>query len=168
MLLIVRIILIILIFASVSHAFVQSSLPKETSSSESNKVGEIVGEIIPPETPPGAYVQKNLRKLAHFTEFANIGVFCALYAVIFHFKSKWAHIAIIPVGMGIALLDETIQIFSERGPSVTDIWIDVLGYLTATVAVYAVFVVIYFIKWRVSVRKSSAPDSSEVPYGQDN
>ena len=139
MLLAVRIILILLITASVAHAFTQSSLPKEASSIESSKVGDIVAEIIPPETPPGAYVQKNIRKLAHFTEFASIGLFISLYTVLFMLGRRWAHISLLPVGVGIALIDETIQIFSNRGPSVADVWIDSFGYLSAAVAVYAVF-----------------------------
>ena len=153
----VRILLLVLLAVSISHAFIQSSLSQKASSAESNKVGEIVGEIIPPETKPGEYIQTNLRKLAHFTEFANIGTFAVLHAVFYLLKRKWAHILIVPLGMLIALMDETIQIFSNRGASVSDIWIDVLGYVTAIAAVYAAYLavrLVMFLVLRAKERKA--------------
>ena len=69
-----------------------------------------------------------LRKVAHFSEF------CALGAVLFAFLSlavkeglvKWLVAAL--SGVSVALLDETIQIFSGRGPLISDVWIDLSGY----------------------------------------
>ena len=133
-----RYVLIALIVAAILHAFVQSALPPETSAAESNKVGEIIEEIIPPETKPGAFVQKNLRKLAHFTEFFFLGAFTSLY-VVFYWNKKSAYCVQLPFGLFVGLLDETIQIFSKRGASVTDVWIDTAGYLSASVIVFAVW-----------------------------
>ena len=57
-----RIVLVLLVLATLAHAFYQSSLPVNESVEQSNKVGEIIEEIIPPETKPGEFIQKNLRK----------------------------------------------------------------------------------------------------------
>ena len=38
-------------------------------------------------------------------------------------------IAVISVQF-IAFLDETVQIFSGRGPEISDVWIDIFGFLT--------------------------------------
>ena len=137
---ITQILLILLIVATVAHAFYQSSLPTKESVEQSNKVGEIIEEIIPPDTKPGEYVQKNLRKLAHFTEFFFLGLWTSLYVVIF-FKKGDAYFFLVPFGVMIALLDETVQIFSKRGSSVSDVWIDTLGYTTAVFFVISAFLI---------------------------
>jgi VanZ family protein len=44
-------------------------------------------------------------------------------------------------------MDETIQIFSNRGSSVRDVWIDVFGYVAGAVIVAAICLLIaYFNK----------------------
>lgn len=141
----VEMLLVLLILTTVVHAFYQSSLPPAESTEQSSKVGEIIEEIIPPETPPGAYIQKNLRKLAHFTEFFFLGLWCALFVLLYH-RRRWAFSAFMPFGVMIALLDETVQIFSKRGPSVKDIWIDTLGYTVAATLSLLVFFVIALIR----------------------
>ena len=140
-----QIILILLILGSIAHAFYQSSLPPKKSEEVSDKVGEIIEEIIPPETKPGEYIQKNLRKLAHFSEFFLIGLCAALHTVIYYRKTG-GFVSLFPFGIIVALLDETVQIFSGRGASVKDIWIDTLGYSSAAAAVLAVFLVLLFVK----------------------
>lgn len=140
-----QILLILLIVATIAHAFYQSSLPVKESVQQSDKVGEIIEEIIPPETKPGEYVQENLRKIAHFTEFFMLGLWCSLYVLLF-LRRAGGFIALIPFGMIMALLDETVQIFSKRGASVTDVWIDVFGYVTAVAAVFLVLLAVLFVR----------------------
>ena len=150
--LILQILLISLIFLSIGHAFYQSSLPPEESAEESGKVGEIIEEIIPPDTKPGEYVQKNLRKIAHFTEFLFLGLWTSLY-VVFFLRNKYALSLIFPFGMTIAVLDETVQIFSNRGPSVTDVWIDFFGYSVALAAVLGSFYAAVLVKRIVRAKR---------------
>ena len=138
-------VLILLIMATLAHAFYQSSLPPVKSAEVSSKVGEIIEEIIPPETKPGEFVQKNIRKLAHFTEFFVLGLFSALYVVIYYRRGA-GFSSLLPFGMISALLDETVQIFSKRGPSVKDIWIDVLGYSSAAILIIFVFLTALIVK----------------------
>ncbi len=69
-----------------------------------------------------------VRKLAHFLEFAALGLVGSLM-VRFYIGDKilrWSYMAMI--GGFFALTDETIQIFSHRGSSVRDVWIDMAGY----------------------------------------
>ncbi len=136
-----EILLILSMVATVAFAFYQSSLPKQVSAETSDKVGTIVGEIIeeifPPETPVGDFVQVNIRKIAHFVEFALLGTEAALY--IFFFKNKLVYtLASYPAALFIALLDETIQILSERGPMIADVWLDFSGFLTLSLITYGV------------------------------
>lgn len=141
----VRIALILLVLATIAHAFYQSSLPPEKSTQQSDKVGEIIEEIVPPETKPGEYIQQNIRKLAHFTEFFFLGLWAALYAVFFARKAV-SFVNLCFFGMAIALLDETVQIFSQRGPSVKDVWIDLFGYAAALLLVLFVLLIVYVIR----------------------
>lgn len=130
--------LLLLIVMTVAFAFIQSSLPPEVSSSESGAVGDIVGEIIPPETPVGNYVQINLRKIAHFIEFALLGAEVAVYILAFERRARYAALSY-PFAVITAFLDESIQMFSNRGPAISDVWIDFSGFLSASIIVYAAF-----------------------------
>ena len=141
----VKIILVLLIVATIINAFYQSSLPPEVSKETSDKVGEIIEEVIPPETDAGAFVQKNLRKLAHFTEFFFLGLWASLYTALFLKKRKISY-NLLPFGLIVAILDETVQIFSKRGPSVTDVWIDALGYAVAVALVLLAALILLLIK----------------------
>lgn len=141
-----ELLLILLILSTACYAFYQSSLPPKESAQESDKVGEIIGEIIPPQTPPGQYLQKNLRKLAHFTEFFFLGLWSSLFVFIY-LKKKWAYISLVPFGFFIAFIDETVQIFSKRGPSVQDMWIDIFGYSSAVAVVLLSLCILLFVRF---------------------
>ena len=140
---VIKKILILLILATVAFIFIQSSMSPEKSAEQSDKVGEIVEEIIPPDTATGEFVKINLRKIAHFVEFALLGLEISLYTSLFLRKKNYALLSY-PTALFIALFDETIQIFSGRGSSVKDVWIDFLGFSTAAALVYAIaFLVLY-------------------------
>ena len=69
-----------------------------------------------------------IRKIAHFTEFACLGL---LLTWLFGMtgEKKW-HLFCMPLLFGLlaACVDETIQVFSpDRGPSLIDVWIDTAG-----------------------------------------
>ena len=144
---IARAMLLILIFATLAFIFVQSMLPKEASKAQSDAVGEIIEEIIPPETPTGQYVQKNIRKIAHFVEFAVLGAELALY-VAFFMKRRLFIALSYPAALLAALFDETVQMFSGRGSAIFDVWIDFFGFfIFASITYAAYFAVFYFYKW---------------------
>ena len=127
-----------LIAATLLFIFVQSILPPETSGAESDAVGDFIGEIIPPETELGGFVQINLRKIAHFVEFSALGLEASIYLVFFT-KNRNFKLFSFPTALITALFDETIQIFSGRGHSVLDVWIDFSGFVFASVTVYFVY-----------------------------
>lgn len=147
---ILNIALVILIVLTLTFIYTRSMKAPETSQEESDKVGEIVGEIVPPETKPGAFIQLNLRKLAHFIEFFVLGAEISLYAVFF-IKNLGISVLCYPIGMILAFFDETIQIFSKRGPQISDVWLDFLGYSISMTLVYLTYLLVV----RIS-RKSHA------------
>lgn len=69
-----------------------------------------------------------IRKAAHFTEFACLGMLITWRLGMA--GEQGIHLAALAVfgGMSAACIDETIQVFSpDRGPSLIDVWIDVSG-----------------------------------------
>lgn len=71
------------------------------------------------------------RKLAHFTEFAALGVLLAWNCRL------WGREKLLPqvlFAMTVALMDETLQLFSPgRAGMVQDVWLDLGGFLTGLV-----------------------------------
>ena len=73
----------------------------------------------------GNVTLKFVRKLAHVTEFTAMGLSLGLF---FMDKKRWALWGA-GLGLAVAAADETLQIFTGRGPAVTDVGIDFCGVL---------------------------------------
>ena len=120
--------LIILMCVTVTSFFVQSMLPPEISSAESDAVSGILELIIPSDTVVGRFVHSNVRKIGHFLEFGIFGAECAIYIFAFT-KRRCFDFLVAAVGaLFIGLIDETVQIFSGRGPQISDVWLDFFGF----------------------------------------
>ncbi|MBR5817159.1 MAG: VanZ family protein [Clostridia bacterium] len=147
-----RIFLLAGIFGTLLFAFTQSALPADESSNISDGFSGFLSLIFHPDTAPGAFVHEYIRKIAHFTEYFILGLFTSLYVVIFMPRIEAAYRERIRFSIYslfaapiVALIDETIQIFSSRGASVADVWLDVFGFFTSAFIVYTVFYVIKLI-----------------------
>lgn len=151
---IIRIALILCIAATLVFIYAQSFKTPEQSTAESDKVGDIIAEIIPPETKPGAFIQTNIRKLAHFSEFFMLGIEIALYVLIFE-RTRIKVALLYPLGIILAVFDETVQIFTKRGPEIKDVWIDFLGYATGSLILTAVFFLAIVIIKKIKIRKQN-------------
>lgn len=157
--LVLRIILLAGIIGTLLFTFNQSLLPPEESSEVSDDVRGFLETIIPPDTPVGEYVHKNVRKIAHFVEYLVLGTFVSLYVIFFmpaidskpkeRIRFSIYSLVLAPI---VGLFDETLQIFSGRGPAITDVWIDTAGFFSSAVTVYAVFYIIMYFKNRKSQR----------------
>jgi VanZ family protein len=88
-----------------------------------------------------------LRKAAHFIEHGVLGTeMFFLVMIIEKNRGSSAKSALRPIsllltlyfGMLVALVDETIQIFSERGYSIKDVWLDISGYATFTLLLFLI------------------------------
>ncbi len=146
---IIKIALLILIALNLAFIFVQSLIPPEESTKESGAVGEFIEEIIPPETKPGEFIQINLRKIAHFVEFAALGTEVALYWILF-LRRRVALFLSFPAALMVGFFDESLQLISERGASVKDVWIDFLGFVFSSVIIYTGYLIFYLIRKNVN------------------
>lgn len=145
---IIKIALLVMIALNLAFIFVQSLLPPEESSKESGAIGEIIEEIIPPETKPGEFVQTNLRKIAHFVEFACLGTTVAVYILLF-MNRHTAILCSFPAALIVGFFDESLQLFSGRGASVKDVWIDFFGFLFASLIIYTGYLIFCLIRKNV-------------------
>ena len=141
----IRAALLLLILLNLAFIFVQSLIPPEKSAAESGAVSEFIEEIIPPETKPGEFVQRNIRKIAHFVEFAALGAEVSLYLLLFFRRRPWIILSF-PTALITGFLDETLQLFSDRGASVKDVWIDFFGFVFASVIIYTGYLILYLIR----------------------
>ena len=102
------------------------------SAIKSNEQSEIVLDVIVNvfRTPPldTEEAQFIVRKVAHISEFALLGLEMAL--LLFHTGKMYRQNleGVLFIGLVSAVIDETIQIFSQRGSQVVDIWIDFAGF----------------------------------------
>lgn len=99
--------------------FSQSAMPAPASQAESGGLLYLLVQFFPFLT------EHLLRKLAHFAEFAILGVFLG--------KSLRGPVTrMLLVGLLCALCDETIQLFVVgRSSQVSDVWVDFSGILAA-------------------------------------
>lgn len=114
-----------------------SLLPGEISGAISGWLRDLIAALFSssqggPDTGHGL-----LRKLAHFTEFACLGLLlCWLFGMLC-FK-KWALWGLL-CGTAVAATDEIIQCFVPgRGPAIKDVGIDTLGICLGIVIIYII------------------------------
>ena len=152
---VLRILLIIGIIGTLLFTFTQSLVPPDESGEMSDGVRGFLETIIPLDTPVGKFIYENVRKIAHFVEYMSLGVFTSLYVIFFmpgvdskpkeRIRFSIYSLVFAPL---VGLVDETLQIFSGRGPAILDVWIDTAGFFSGAVTVYSIFYFVAFLKSR--------------------
>lgn len=139
---------LMLILLNLFFIWGNSFLAGPASSQLSGGVMEWLKDCLGEELPGGEFL---IRKLAHFSEFACLGL---LLSWLFRLLSqKGIHGFTMPLLCGslAALLDETIQVLTpERGPSVIDVWIDTAGVVTGSL-----FLLLILGLWKKKKHKKS-------------
>ena len=133
----------VLIIITIAFIWLNSVKTKSESSASSEKVyttvKEVVDAVFGEDVVPVSH--DGIRKFAHSIEFFALVVeFCVLYILIKR-ESYKSYLVIMPFGLYVAVIDEGIQILSERGPVVRDIFIDYCGYFVALAVFFVVFVI---------------------------
>lgn len=116
---IVWIVLTIFILLILLFIWGNSFLPAHVSSAISSFVTKLLGKDA---------VEAHVRKAGHFTEFFLLGGALGLYVTVMRIKGREKAMLLALLGLFVPLMDETIQMFNDRGPQVRDIWIDIAGY----------------------------------------
>ena len=121
------------VFLAAILAFIwgNSAMPGEASGALSGWVGDLLGRIAPfLTTEAGLHF---LRKAAHFSEFAALGLVLSWMFAMTARHRIWQVSLPFICGTTAACIDETIQIFSPgRYSSIVDVLIDCSGVLTGS------------------------------------
>ncbi|MDD4080839.1 MAG: VanZ family protein [Eubacteriales bacterium] len=110
-----------LALAVIIMAWMFSALPPGVSRAQSGWLTALARRLLGTEVS-----ELLLRKLAHFTEYLLLGVLMGLAIKQLGWRKRLA-LAALALALPVAVIDETIQFFSGRGPSIVDVWIDMAG-----------------------------------------
>ena len=131
--------LLIIAFTLLSLLFIwmNSFLPSGASSKASTFFTKLAAPFLEIFFGKGNVTEHLVRKLAHLTEYAFYGLWLALWMETDGRKALNALFA----GFITAFLDETIQIFTGRGPSIKDVWIDSFGILAGIGCIHLILAI---------------------------
>ena len=133
--------LAVLIVLTLAFIWGHSLMDAETSSQESGLVTRLITPVLELILGKGNVTELFVRKLAHFSEFALLGMELCLFFTGKRQRKRDGLLLALAHGLFAALVDETVQIFSGRGPMIQDVWIDFSGVTTGAVFQMAVFVI---------------------------
>ena len=138
----IKIILSVIIVLTLAFIWIHSSMGQEESGEESGFVYRLLCPFFEIFMGEGNVTEHFIRKLAHFTEFCALGTEVMLYLYMVLKLSKPLNMANSWVfGTMCALIDETIQIFSGRGPAIADVWLDSAGCFTGVIIITCVIII---------------------------
>ena len=89
-----------------------------------------------------------IRKIGHFAEYFILGAQLMIFKILYFKKDVSSFVNILFIGIGVAFLDETIQLIPmlDRSAEVADLWIDISGILCAFAVVSVIHYFISLIK----------------------
>lgn len=148
-----RILTFIAIFASLSFIFGNSLLPKGESASVSGGVQGIIESIVGEDSPIAEFFRLYLRKIAHITEFALLSIEVTLLRFLYDKRSLSFFIHSLAFGLLVAVTDESLQILSDRGPSVSDVLLDTSGYVILAFVTEGVIMLTLYVMKRKKKRR---------------
>ena len=118
-----RKILLILLILVLAFIWIHSCMPVSASREESRGVMDLIRPLLELFVGPGNVTLLLVRKLAHFCEFFALGCILSLLLPL------RPAMRLLAGGLGLlaGFIDETIQIFSDRGDMISDVWLDFAG-----------------------------------------
>lgn len=135
----IHIFFLILSVVTVLFIWANSCLGRGASSEQSGVVRGFLQNFFELIGLPVNVTMDVVRKIAHFAEFFLLGVEITLYTVWGRGIVGYDVVNLIGTVFAVGFVDETIQIFSKRGPAITDVWLDVFGGVVAIVLVIACY-----------------------------
>lgn len=115
----------------------------------SGAISHFIADILGGEGGSTAEGHFLLRKAAHFSEYAALGVATLLFYGTLTADRTKKYLSAALTGVSVPLIDETIQIFSGRGSALTDVWIDISGFTFGTVLISLIlFILLRRGKWK--------------------
>ena len=141
-------ILLAMIAATLLFIWLQSTMSQTASAKESGFFLKLLLRFFPKKIRENtALAHQIIRKMAHMTEFAFLG---AELTILLRRR-----LVVYPLAAGLfaALIDETVQIFTGRGASVTDVWIDFAGVVIGSAVALGVMAIVRAVRRRRARKK---------------
>lgn len=114
---------LMIVFLIAAFILGQSLLPRPQSKQESLAVQSWIEPFLELFVGPGNVTQRLVRKIAHVVEYTVLGL---SLGILFWERKRWYLWGAL-VGLALGAVDETVQIFTGRGPALTDVGIDFCG-----------------------------------------
>lgn len=122
----------------VAFIWFNSSMPVRESRAQSGIVAQILNWTVSKLGGAGTLSVHLVRKMAHVVEYSLLGFVCTLYVVIFYTRIRWYHLwNTFSCVLTVAVIDESIQILSGRGPLISDVLLDMCSAIIASLIVFA-------------------------------
>ena len=132
-----RNVLLILLVLLLAFIWGNSCMPVRVSSLESGWVLNLLRPLLEPFVGKGHVTHHLVRKLAHFTEFTALGAVLGLLLLSGQ-RRLVTVLSVLLLGLLVAFLDESIQMLSDRGDQIIDVWLDFSGVILGAVLAGAV------------------------------
>lgn len=137
-----KIVLLVITIAIALFIFINSILSADDSSTESGFILTIAESIISFLHIPDMLTETIIRKLAHFTEFAGLGLFLSLTVHEWYGTFRGQIFKILFLLLSAPVIDETIQYFPVgRSSEVRDVLIDFSGAIIGLVIALLIYIV---------------------------
>ena len=151
----VRVIVAVLLAVTLVFIVCNSLFPVPLSDAQSSAVVKAIKPALRLDQQNDVNLDGVIRKLAHVWEFAALGTELGVLAVLRR-KHLPARLGVaLACGLFAGLVDETVQIFSHRGPEIQDVWLDGLGVLLGLAAVMLLYGAVRLIRRRKNARQLS-------------
>lgn len=125
----------ILLILTLAFIWGHSCMPITDSAAESGRVTAWLTPLFELFVGQGNVTDHLVRKLAHFTEFAALG----LQLLLLRREKTWiGALRSVESGFLAAFFDESIQLLSARGAQISDVWLDTFGAAFGVVVAYMV------------------------------
>ena len=133
--------LVLLVFITATLVFIwTNSMEAPAESSEKSQwVMKLLTPILEVFVGKGNVTEFLVRKLAHFCEFGLLGCELSLMLILRKRQVLQWYVNVGVFAFVVAALDETIQIFADRGSSLADVWLDFAGAATGIVGVFVLY-----------------------------
>lgn len=130
-----KVILILCTIGCLGFIWINSVMPGRVSGEFSGYAEKIIKMIFGDDF---ALSEAVIRKLAHAFEFAVFGVILSLL----FYERLAARLPLVGfLGLGSAVFDETIQLFSDgRSAQIKDVWIDFSGFTAGALLIFILYV----------------------------
>ena len=120
-------VLIVLLILLLAFIWGNSCLPVRVSSQESGHLMELLRPLLERFVGESNVTDHLVRKLAHFAEFTALGLVIGLLVQSGRrFRLRTVVFSLV-TGLLAAFADESIQMLSDRGDQIIDVWLDFSG-----------------------------------------